>query len=108
MSFVIVLFAAGLMAKPMLVTLPLILLLVDFWPLRRFSLSAANENSTVSFSRAITEIQHRAGVALMRLGRVDEAIAHYRNVLTAEPGLCRGRVGIWAMQCWNAVTLTKR
>jgi tetratricopeptide (TPR) repeat protein len=30
-----VLFALGLMAKPMLVTLPFILLLLDFWPLRR-------------------------------------------------------------------------
>lgn len=29
------LFAVGLMAKPMLVTLPLILLLLDYWPLRR-------------------------------------------------------------------------
>jgi len=32
---VMVLFALGLMAKPMLVTLPLILLLLDFWPLNR-------------------------------------------------------------------------
>ncbi|MBU2055906.1 MAG: tetratricopeptide repeat protein [Proteobacteria bacterium] len=31
------LFALGLMAKPMLVTLPLVLLLLDYWPLRRFS-----------------------------------------------------------------------
>ena len=31
-----ILFALGLMAKPMLVTLPLILLLLDYWPLRRF------------------------------------------------------------------------
>ena len=29
-------FALGLMAKPMLVTVPLLLLLLDFWPLRRF------------------------------------------------------------------------
>jgi 4-amino-4-deoxy-L-arabinose transferase-like glycosyltransferase len=29
--------ALGLMAKPMLVTLPFVLLLVDVWPLRRFS-----------------------------------------------------------------------
>jgi Flp pilus assembly protein TadD len=29
------LFAGGLMAKPMLVTLPVVLLLLDFWPLRR-------------------------------------------------------------------------
>jgi Flp pilus assembly protein TadD len=33
---VMVLFALGLMAKPMLVTLPLVLLLLDFWPLDRF------------------------------------------------------------------------
>lgn len=30
-------FALGLMAKPMLVTLPFVLLLLDFWPLRRFT-----------------------------------------------------------------------
>jgi tetratricopeptide (TPR) repeat protein len=30
------LFALGLMAKPMLVSLPIILLLLDFWPLQRF------------------------------------------------------------------------
>ena len=29
-------FTLGLMAKPMLVTLPFVLLLLDFWPLRRF------------------------------------------------------------------------
>ena len=32
---VVLFFALGLMAKPMLVTLPLLLLLLDFWPLRR-------------------------------------------------------------------------
>ena len=34
-SAVVVLFALGLMAKPMLVTLPLVLLLLDYWPLDR-------------------------------------------------------------------------
>lgn len=33
---VMLLFALGLMAKPMLVTLPLVLLLLDWWPLHRF------------------------------------------------------------------------
>jgi protein O-mannosyl-transferase len=33
-------FACGLMSKPMIVTLPFVLLLIDFWPLQRFSLSA--------------------------------------------------------------------
>jgi tetratricopeptide (TPR) repeat protein len=34
---VLLLFALGLLSKPMLVTLPLILLLLDYWPLNRFS-----------------------------------------------------------------------
>jgi protein O-mannosyl-transferase len=33
-------FALGLMSKPMLVTLPFVLLLLDCWPLQRFQLSA--------------------------------------------------------------------
>ncbi|MGD0814440.1 MAG: tetratricopeptide repeat protein [Verrucomicrobiota bacterium] len=37
----LVLFALGLMAKPMLVTLPLILLLLDYWPLQRRQASVA-------------------------------------------------------------------
>src|SRR5581483_5018112 len=35
------LFVAGLMSKPMLVTAPVVLLLVDYWPLRRFEQIAA-------------------------------------------------------------------
>jgi tetratricopeptide (TPR) repeat protein len=35
---VIVLFASGLMAKPMIVTLPFTLLLLDYWPLHRINL----------------------------------------------------------------------
>jgi hypothetical protein len=34
---VLILFASGLLAKPMLVTLPFVLLLLDYWPLGRFS-----------------------------------------------------------------------
>ncbi|TAK96710.1 MAG: tetratricopeptide repeat protein [Verrucomicrobia bacterium] len=35
-------FALGLMSKPMLVTLPFVMLLLDYWPLQRFKLSALN------------------------------------------------------------------
>jgi tetratricopeptide (TPR) repeat protein len=41
------LFLLGLMAKPMLVTLPFVLLLLDYWPLRRI----AGRNSTLPASR---------------------------------------------------------
>jgi tetratricopeptide (TPR) repeat protein len=35
-------FALGLMAKPMLVTLPLVFLLLDYWPLRRWVIGGQN------------------------------------------------------------------
>jgi tetratricopeptide (TPR) repeat protein len=35
-------FALGLMSKPMLVTLPFVLVLLDYWPLRRFQLATFN------------------------------------------------------------------
>jgi protein O-mannosyl-transferase len=38
----LVCFALGLMSKPMLVTLPFVLLLLDFWPLQRLQLSTFN------------------------------------------------------------------
>src|SRR5262249_38668227 len=36
-AVVLLVFALGLMSKPMVVTLPLVLLLLDYWPLGRFS-----------------------------------------------------------------------
>jgi tetratricopeptide (TPR) repeat protein len=36
-GLVVLLFALGLMCKPMLVTLPFVLLLLDYWPLNRFA-----------------------------------------------------------------------
>ena len=48
---VAVLFGLGLMAKPMLVTLPFVLLLLDYWPLGRTGLPAAGRSSP--FSRRV-------------------------------------------------------
>jgi tetratricopeptide (TPR) repeat protein len=42
-------FAIGLMAKPMLVTLPFILLLLDYWPLNRFDFQPGNQRTTVGY-----------------------------------------------------------
>ena len=44
----IFLFACGLMAKPMLVTLPMVMLLLDFWPLRRGSRNGAPAGARVA------------------------------------------------------------
>ncbi len=40
------LFALGLMSKPMLVTVPFVLLLLDYWPLRRFELPALGRSKS--------------------------------------------------------------
>ncbi len=41
-------FALGLMSKPMLVTLPFVLLLLDYWPLRRLHLSTLNSQPSTT------------------------------------------------------------
>jgi len=47
----LVFFALGLMAKPMLVTLPFVLLLLDYWPLCRIS----SEKGKASIGRLVLE-----------------------------------------------------
>jgi Tfp pilus assembly protein PilF len=58
-------FACGLMSKPMVVTLPFVLLLLDFWPLERFSgftrlrgASARQEFQVSSSEKPSTPINH--------------------------------------------------
>jgi len=46
-SMIGVCFILGLMAKPMLVTLPFVFLLLDYWPLQRFSLSDRNRSGAI-------------------------------------------------------------
>jgi tetratricopeptide (TPR) repeat protein len=53
---VVLSFALGLMAKPMLVTLPLVLLVLDYWPLGRLSFMAQRTNPGHSnTTRLLTE-----------------------------------------------------
>ncbi len=56
-GLVVVLFGASLLSKPMLVTLPLLLLLLDVWPLRRVELSwrSRDEAGRPSRSRLLIE-----------------------------------------------------
>ena len=43
-AFTFISFSFGLMAKPMLVTLPFVLLLLDYWPLKRFLCKPSNSH----------------------------------------------------------------
>jgi protein O-mannosyl-transferase len=45
---VLLLFAGGLMSKPMLVTFPFVLLLLDFWPLQRWNLWKSKSQSVLA------------------------------------------------------------
>jgi Flp pilus assembly protein TadD len=47
--------ALGLLAKPMLVTWPFVMLLVDYWPLRRFAQSKSRKNFLVSIEPLLRE-----------------------------------------------------
>ena len=69
----VALFALGLMAKPMLVTLPFVLLLLDYWPLGRMSLRCASgrcrRRCTADFAVAILASGRREGSAAASGGR---------------------------------------
>jgi protein O-mannosyl-transferase len=95
--------AAGLMAKPMLVTLPFALLLLDWWPLRRFETAPARRLvveklpliALAAASSVITfVVQQEAGAvrpleALSIGRRIGAAIAGYAEYFV-EAGLARG------------------
>src|ERR1039458_4791626 len=82
--FTLAAFALGVMAKPMLVTLPVVLLLVDVWPLERrayrekvpfFALSAASAIVTFVVQRSAGAVGE---IAVFPLGlRVENALVTY-------------------------------
>lgn len=70
---VLITFAFGLMAKPMLVTLPFVLLLLDYWPLRRLGMNTVREKIPMFLmatgSGVITYIAQASGGAMKSLAR---------------------------------------
>jgi len=95
----LLLFALGLLCKPMLVSLPLILLLVDYWPLRRFQLPISVKNALplllekipffllAAASCLVTFIVQKKGGAVQPLenlalaGRLANALVSYASYL---------------------------
>ena len=51
-------FALGLMAKPMGVTLPFVLLLLDYWPLRRCSFAEGRRPEAPDFRSSVLMVRH--------------------------------------------------
>ncbi len=90
-------FALGLMSKPMVVTLPFVLLLLDYWPLRRLEFGARFSwrlmAEKIPFlllaagsSAATFLVQHRSGVVtsfskLLLSARLSNAVVSYARYL---------------------------
>src|SRR5437588_1042709 len=75
-------FALGLMSKPILVTLPLLLLLLDYWPLKRFStvLSASQSLPTAPIFEKLPLLLLSAGCSAVTL-IVQKPTIDYSNQL---------------------------
>ncbi len=98
-SLALLFFAFGLMSKPMLVTLPLVMLLLDWWPLKRFAIHDLRFTilrlvwEKIPFfllsaaSCVVTYIAQQKGgsvVSLMRIslaGRIENAFVSYARYL---------------------------
>jgi protein O-mannosyl-transferase len=92
-------FILGLMSKPMVVTLPFVLLLLDYWPLRRFELSALEPRPRSLGSRLGSLLLEKAPFfALAILSSVVTILAQRRggSVVPIEVIALDAR-------CWNAL-----
>ena len=102
-TLVFILFALGLMAKPMLVTLPLVLLFLDFWPLGRLR-GAGNLRPllvekaplfALSLASSLVTLAAQAGAVVstqiiplpQRLANAAVSVATYVGVLLVPSGL---------------------
>jgi len=87
----LVLFAFGLMTKPMVVTLPFVLLLLDYWPLRRVSSFKLQVSSSSilnpqrsGLSRLILEKLPFFGLALVSCAITFIGVKTAHNILSTE------------------------
>jgi protein O-mannosyl-transferase len=61
----LILFILGLMAKPILVTLPFVLLLLDYWPLERMRITKRRENIGLDDTNTNNTVQKPIGYLLL-------------------------------------------
>jgi len=87
-GLVFLFFTLGMMSKPMLVTLPFALLLLDYWPLRRLKLgqeSDSNENlekTTTKRSEVFRLVLEKAPLFLLTVG-LSIVTVYYQNIAGA-------------------------
>lgn len=84
-GLVVLMFAIGLMCKPMLVTVPLVLLLIDYWPLNRFAALKDRRHTMFAIPRRL---------ALEKLPFLGLAAASCVATLIAQKGSIQTFVGL--------------
>ncbi|MGV7221343.1 MAG: tetratricopeptide repeat protein [Nitrospinales bacterium] len=80
----LVLFTLGLMAKPMLVTLPFVLLMLDFWPLKR--LRTSNKNEGLEEKNKLTQTKDLSHLILEKIPFLVITIASCIVTFSAQKG----------------------
>jgi tetratricopeptide (TPR) repeat protein len=79
-------FALGLLSKPMVVTLPCVLLLLDYWPLRRTPLSSAESSNAPHFASAGWVKLILEKVPLLALSAASCVVTMHAQVRAMRPG----------------------
>jgi len=83
--------ALGLMSKPMLVTVPFVLLLLDYWPLNRFS-NSANRQKGFSIPRRI--VLEKSPLLALSIGACVAAVLAQKSAIASDTVLAfPSRVG---------------
>jgi tetratricopeptide (TPR) repeat protein len=91
---IILFFTLGLMAKPMLVTLPFLLLLLDFWPLERFKLGQSGNSHTATSQPSINAKKPRTQVFRLLVEKIPFfALAAISSIVTFIVQKSGGAVG---------------
>src|SRR6266513_565228 len=89
-------FALGLMCKPTLVTVPLVLLLLDYWPLQRFQKSEVRRQRSVLRGLVVEKIPL---FALSAAGAGATLLAHEKSIIHIERLPFMWRVGNGLVTC---------
>jgi Tfp pilus assembly protein PilF len=95
-ALVVSLFALGLMSKPMLVTLPLVLLLLDAWPLRRITL----QNGPGARRSLLLLVAEKAPLIVMALAA--SAVTYWAQS-ASDSGVAAVKAVPWAVRICQAV-----
>lgn len=78
--FVISIFILGLMSKPMLVTLPFVLLLLDYWPLSRFTFSPSVDKNIKIVHKPFAKLVIEKAPLFALLPLVSFATWHFQKI----------------------------